>query len=357
MGEMRPAAGWSMAVAGLLVGCLEVPPMPPVAEETTHFRYRVGEGLPLCPAAIEWTEHHYETVAPWFGVELPPGERFDYSYLHQEEIDETCGLGASGCAMEGYAFASRPFHGHELVHLYAHLLGRPPALFREGIAEVLGAGWTDDRHPMQRSTRVLELLEEEPFRAHPDMHEAYRLAAGFVRFLIERHGRRPFLDLYATLPWGASAQTIDQAFEGLFGETAGQVVERWLAARPATPAQVAIHLAECASAPFDVSALHGKPMGCGLGRDLETAVRIRTLEVDPPGSVAMEIPVDRSLQIEIFSCRTGQRSASTTGPVATPFAPHLAPGRYWIRLSDGPPMLSERRPSSRPSPLPSRAAR
>jgi hypothetical protein len=308
--------------------------MPPVAERTEHFRYRVDEGLPLCPEALQWMESHYAEVSAWLGVRLPQGERFDYSFVHQEDLEAFCGGPASGCATETYAFANRPFHGHELVHLYANLLGRPPAFFREGIAEVLGAGWTDDTRPMERGGLVLDLLDEAAFQAHPDMRQAYDLAAGFVSFLIARYGRQAFLDFYASVPSRASREAIGQDFEAFFGDTPELAVERWQRAPAQYRADVALHLTECAAP--SVQALEADPLSltCGLDPDEGVRVLVRSLHV-PSNAHLPDILLDthEAVQVDVFSCRTGRRAASAHIPAGAPFSAHLAPGHYWVRIS------------------------
>lgn len=326
-------------------GCYLQPELAPVAAETAHFRYRIDPGLPMCGAAVAWLEPYHDAVTGWLGVADPETHKLDFSYVTAGRLTTICGSGTGGCAQDGRAFAGVPFFGHELVHLYAERLGHPPALLREGLAEVLGDGWTDTG-PMERGSEVRDLLEEAAFRAAPDQARAYRLAAGFVRLLVDRYGREPFLDFYAAVPADASAARFANDFEDFFGEPMEDAFTAWMQGPPPTAAQIALHLAECQAPPIGAEPV-SMDLGCGLGADGDERVAIRSLSLDRPAGVTLGVTAGGAVTVEAFSCATGARmgAGAITGQGTVDLGPRLDAGRYWVRVRaagsaepDGAPM-------------------
>ncbi len=95
---------------------------------------------------------------------------------------------------------------HELVHVLAHALGRPPALLGEGLAVHLSGSW--QREPIATYARRLrdegrwvplaELLDTGSFQRVPDL-VSYAEAGAFVGWIEAEHGRETLRALYRAL--------------------------------------------------------------------------------------------------------------------------------------------------------------
>jgi hypothetical protein len=314
--------------------------LPPVAAETEHFRYRTTEGLEVCEAALEWLELHHRAVSAWMGVALRSGRKLDYTYVGSfSDMMGFCGY-AGGCAGDGMAFAYEPYNAHEATHLVADRLGTPPALFREGLAEVLGCNPMAPPMQVHASTDLLSLMEDADFRAYESPHRAYRWAAGFTRFLIDRHGKQPFLRFYADLSTGAAFPRIASDFLQHFGEDLGGSVRAWVEAPPQTYRDVCLHVTECAAPPASDPPGATETFACGLGSASAPRALVRTLDLEEPAGVRLRLDTEASTRVDIFPCgpstmaplEHSQRPGGTTELWA-----RLPAGRHWVRITDTDP--------------------
>jgi hypothetical protein len=312
--------------------------LPPVVAETEHFRYRVHTGVPICATALEWLELQYAVVSDWFGASLREGRKFDY--VHVQELGEMasyCGVSAGGCAGDGMAFAFDNYNAHEVTHLVADLVGDPPALFREGIAEVLGCNPMVSAVPVRASTELMQLLEDQAFRAHDDPHQAYRWAAGFTRFLLDRHGQEAFLRFYREAPRRGSSARIADTFEAVFGEPLPFAVHAWAEAPPQTYRNVCMHLAECAAPPLPDGAGDEASFGCGIGHGTAPRVLVRTVDAMGGAGLRLAMDGDAPTRVDLFPCDAPADEALEHGrrpPGPGEVWAPLAPGRHWVRIAD-----------------------
>ncbi|MDI3290568.1 hypothetical protein [Polyangium sp. 15x6] len=196
-----------------------------------HFDYYVEEGAtPPCDGAAQWLERYYSANAKFLGATLPPGERIQYYLVRNKESLLPCPPDAPACADGTTIYAFRPLHLHEIVHANASLMGNPPALFTEGLAEVLSCPTTTDSEGPLDTSEPIETLVET--RAFNDWRVAngfgvYNTSASFVRFLIDEFGSSRFLSFYARVPWDASRQEIEAVFQAEFGVRLDEAFSAW----------------------------------------------------------------------------------------------------------------------------------
>ena len=110
--------------------------------QTAHFDYHIGPDASLpCHSAEEWLERYYAVFSSYMGVALEPGARIEYRLVGSASAlaEHGCDVGMlGGCAWGTSILTTTPVSGHEIVHAVASLLGRPPRLFTEGLARILG---------------------------------------------------------------------------------------------------------------------------------------------------------------------------------------------------------------------------
>lgn len=152
-----------------------------------------------------------------------------------------CGLeAAAGCADGMTIYALGAVIPHEIVHVNASLIRQPPpsaseirqapALFAEGLAEVLSCGNTaDERGLLEMSEPLESLVETEAFDSWRDANGfgLYVTSASFVRFLIDNFGLSPFLSFYARAPRDGSRQKIDNVFQSELGVSLDEAFSAW----------------------------------------------------------------------------------------------------------------------------------
>ena len=131
---------------------------------TEHFVYHVEAGTtPPCDGTDQWLERYYRANAAFLGATLPAGERIDY-YRTGSEESLGCAPEASGCTIGTTIYSILSVHPHEIVHANAGILGEPPALFQEGLANVLGCTTTTDfSGPLDLSDPIEQLVETDAF--------------------------------------------------------------------------------------------------------------------------------------------------------------------------------------------------
>jgi hypothetical protein len=133
--------------------------------------------------------------------------------------------------------------GHELLHAYVRYLGRPPAMFEEGLAEALTPRGRVFAAPVQ-SWR--DVLDTPPLAGGVPPPIAYLGGAWFVAHLLRHQGAGPFVALYATLAQNADQTAVAGAFQQIYGAALDDV---WRQAQVTDPAEPGIPLWECAADP------------------------------------------------------------------------------------------------------------
>jgi hypothetical protein len=212
--------------------------------ETEHFRYYVRSGDQIPVWAMKLAEDYLRVACLALDIEPVPAVHF-YKHPSQLDLYETTGFRSTGVTLlnsDGLREDVHSVHGydvHEVTHALAHeTLGRPPALFDEGLATAFGWDWTPgERGVHQRATDLLDqqrivplrrLLTDWDFRSYK-VYPAYTAAGSFVKFLLTNYGaqrlERMFeLDRYSEL------EAIEEQFSTAYGLSIYQVEEDWLTA-------------------------------------------------------------------------------------------------------------------------------
>ena len=257
---------------------------------TEHFVYFAEEGAaPPCNGTEEWLERYYSANAGFLGAELPPAAKLEYYFVRSREAlsELGCADGSSGCT-EGRVIRSVvPISAHEIVHANALLLGDPPVLFQEGLAEVLACGLPSDKFGglADTSDPIDQLVESEAFLAWRNVNGfgVYTTSMSFVRYLIDEFGPARFLKFYAGVPRGAARSWIDAVFEAEMGVGLDDAFSDWRTKPPRYPAELCLSLMECdPTTPvlLDTEAT----LGCGTSGGATSAEALFRFEV-PTGQI------------------------------------------------------------------------
>jgi hypothetical protein len=264
-----------------LVGCGGDEPIFTTLFTTEHFVYHVEAGTtPPCDGTDQWLERYYNANAAFLGATLPAGERIEY-YRTGSEESLGCPAEASGCTDGTTIYSILSVLPHEIVHANAGLLGQPPVLFQEGLAEVLGCSVTSDiAGPLDTSDPIEQLVETEAFNGWRDKNGwgVYTASKSFVRFLIARFGSAHFLSFYARAPENGSRQDIDAVFQSELGVSLDDAFSDWRADPPLFNSDMCLRLMECDPS---MPALDdtGVTLGCGPTGGFLPQEAVRRFEV------------------------------------------------------------------------------
>jgi hypothetical protein len=209
--------------------------------ETEHFEVWRETGLPdACAALGEWLEGYYSVFSSYLEVQRTTKRKITYKQFdHIDAAYAACGGAASNCYLGGSdtIVALVPLYPHEIAHVFETLVGGPgdaPAFFSEAMASALGGGFGTDRDDrrVDASIPIEDLLDDAAFWKYvsdngPDV--IYSTAAGFVRYLIETHGKETFLAFYAALDGVKGKAKIEQVYSTATGAALADTIASWRA--------------------------------------------------------------------------------------------------------------------------------
>src|SRR5262249_43004911 len=147
------------------------------------------------------------------------------------------------CTFNTTVYANAWIQFHELVHAVDNT--HPPALFVEGIAETLSKPSSDARNvDLDRANTRLD-FDSSRFRAGVPWEE-YRVAADFVRFLVERYGAVRYHEFARSVLGLSDPSSVARAFVNTFEVQLDEEIAAWRNYSPAnSPLRVPIDLVEC----------------------------------------------------------------------------------------------------------------
>lgn len=205
------------------------------------FHFTTGDGVDA-----DWQQRFHEHITAAFGIQLPTRLQY-YKYRDREQLHDVTGRDTNGFA-EPSVFAVHsiaPHDGHEAVHVYSGLVGRPSNFFNEGLAVALN---TDPGEPVvapqwngthvyahtQLLTRTNQrrplsaIVTTDGFRSTSEW-VAYGQAGSFVLYLIEQDGLGPMLQFFGTSSQDDSLSQIESRIQATWGITLAEAEARWLA--------------------------------------------------------------------------------------------------------------------------------
>jgi hypothetical protein len=222
-----------MVTVAVAVGAslpLEAAPPPGFAlvARTRRVSYFSQRRLPVDVRRSESFLDRLETV---FGA-APPGWRVEYHrHASQVDIRDHTGLYALGVTDLARAEVDSvwSYHPHELVHVVAGRVARPPTFFAEGLAVALSSGGRWGERTVDAVAR--EAIESghrlDPFItafAEQDPELGYPLAGSFVAFLIDGYGIDRVLAFYGAY---STPLSLEAAFREAFGHTSAHLTLAW----------------------------------------------------------------------------------------------------------------------------------
>lgn len=348
-----------LAMFPLLSSCAKE--QPPLLYESEYFRYFSKQGLSGCADPLRWFDSHWKAHAAYLGLSTTPPQKFEfYNYLNQTELFElgctTVRADSDGCFQSpNVIFSVREYYAHELIHAYMELLGRPPRLFVEGIANYLDCTTTaQPRAPPLLSEWNPDWLSEEGYVAlltDRGLEGPYELALSFVGHLVRRRGIQAFERIYSSVATTSATKDVIAALEREYGPF-DRLIAEWRDEATNRPFMNSVQcIAECASpmvdelsqvSPFVANCSLPRPdiLGAGTVRrfslDKETTLRLRiSSAVVPAASVRIESCDGREVARPNLVAFDVSGRPPDAGAAAELWAT-LLPGEYFAAMSVDP---------------------
>ena len=208
--------------------------------ESQHFIYYTQPGQSIPDGAVELNETTYAEVTKLFPVAQATKIKY-YKYRSQTDLQQAFGRLRKGYAYqtdEGSAVHSvYSCHPHEVVHAITYSMGRPPALFEEGLAVAYDWRFALEKgnvHALARGKLVQEklfplysFLTTREFQAY-DSPTVYIEAGSFVKYLMDTYGPDKMRSLF-TVPRYSDSRQIEIAFKAVYGQSISEMESEWRA--------------------------------------------------------------------------------------------------------------------------------
>ena len=208
--------------------------------ESQHFIYYTQPGQSIPDGAVELNETTYAEVTKLFPMLRATKIKY-YRYRSQTDLQQALGRPRKGYAYqtsEGSAVHSvYSCHPHEVIHAVTYQIGRPPALFEEGLA--VAYDWRfaleeGEVHALARGRLVQQklfplrsILTTSGFQAYNSI-TAYVEAGSFVKYLMDTYGPDKMRSLF-TMPRYSSSREIEIAFKAIYGQSISEMESEWRA--------------------------------------------------------------------------------------------------------------------------------
>jgi hypothetical protein len=239
-------AARATVLAASVIGCGGGGPSLPSGQTwtSTHFVYAARAGdAGACDGVADRLEAHFALLNAYLGLTWPGGAIRYYKYQDGADLGahSDCAALAVGCSNDHVVQSPLALDGHELVHVYVRHLGRPPAMFEEGLAEALSPRGRVFSAPTQ-SWR--DVLGTPALAGGVPPPIAYWGGAWFVSYLLRQQGPASFVALYSALAQDADEAAVAGAFQQVYGAALDDV---WQQAQSSDPAEEGVPLWECAA--------------------------------------------------------------------------------------------------------------
>jgi hypothetical protein len=320
------------------------------ALETEHFVVLRQVGLPpACDSLGEWLEGYYTVFGRYLGIQRSASRKITYKQFNSlTAARAACDGAAVNCYFpdSDTIVSVASLYPHEIAHVFETLVGGPrsgPAFFSEGVASVLGEGFsydTPDRR-VDPSVPLETLLEDAAFRGYEQNHDSgvlYSSTAGFVRYVIDNLGKDPFLAFYGSLDGVTQGSQIESAFAAQFGQSLKDTIQEWRTSPQPIIDDLVVVSAGCEISPEI-------PTGGSLAVDPECAQSGFRFEVPASGRQDLLIDGEELAYVQLRSCDKGDLipgSAILSGRGGSEIRVAVAvpPGSYEGIVSSAPATVS-----------------
>jgi hypothetical protein len=208
--------------------------------ESQHFIYYTQPGQSIPDGSVELNEFTYAEVIKLFPATKAPKIKY-YRYRSQTDLQQAFGLPRKGYTYqtsEGSAVHSvYSCHPHEVIHAITYSIGRPPALFEEGVAVAYDWRFALEEgsvHALARGRLVQQklfplrsILTTREFLAY-DSPTIYIEAGSFVKYLMDTYGPDKMRSLF-TVPRYSDSREIEIAFKAVYGRSISEIEGEWRA--------------------------------------------------------------------------------------------------------------------------------
>ena len=209
--------------------------------ESEHLVYYTQSGQSIPDWAVELNEFTCAKVTKLFPVTRATKIKY-YKYRSQTDLQQALGRPRKGYADQtsvgSVVHSVYSCHPHEVIHALTYPIGRPPALFEEGLA--VAYDWRfaleeGEVHALAQGKLVQQellplpsILTTRDFQAD-DSITAYIEAGSFVKYLVDAYGPDKMQSLFATLPRYGDVQEIEAAFGEIYGQSISEMESEWRA--------------------------------------------------------------------------------------------------------------------------------
>lgn len=251
----RALLAGSLAVAAAVAACTGEPVSPspssvraPLLElterlQTEHFLFFYSPGDRV---DVGRSEAYHRWATAYLGVSVPG--RIEYYKFRQltdvfcvdsQPSTECVPAGAIGMANTSLRriYTSETWHPHECFHVYTRQIGMPPTFFNEGMATAHTVDpYSNDFVPRSNSAPgslplttaaaylystgqlvpVATLLTLSGWAQTPS-GISYVEAGSFVRYLVDVYGLDRVKEVFRSIPYSDSPDTIQAKFQGIYG--------------------------------------------------------------------------------------------------------------------------------------------
>jgi len=208
--------------------------------ESEHFVYYTQSDQRIPNWAVELNEITYAKVARLFPVTRTTKVKY-YKYRSQAGLQQVFGRPRKGYAdptdQGGTVHSIYSCHPHEVIHALTYPLGRPPALFEEGIAVAYDWRFAMEEgevHALAQGKLMRQdlfplysILTTRGFQIN-DNTTVYIEAGSFVKYLMDTYGPGKMRSLF-TVPRYGDLQEIKTAFQEIYGQSLSEAESEWWA--------------------------------------------------------------------------------------------------------------------------------
>jgi hypothetical protein len=208
--------------------------------ESKHFIYYTRPGQSIPDWAVELHETTYAEVTRLFPEAKATKIKY-YKYRSQTDLQQVFGRPRKGYAYQtsvgGTVHSVYSCHPHEVIHAITFAVGRPPALFEEGLAVAYDWRFALEKgnvHALARGRLVQQkllplrsFLTIREFQAY-DSPIVYIEAGSFVKYLMDTYGPDKMRSLF-TLPRYSDSREIEAAFQGIYEQSISEMESEWWA--------------------------------------------------------------------------------------------------------------------------------